>query len=199
MAHPAFSALLNWQIGETKHQILILLGVDISSTYFYSHLLPSNKLDLIPMFYFVKWGQGGTREREVLLSNKRCWPVLTGWCGPSETFQMTWLSQVMPRSSFKGLRRTSTCPGEGAEARAWPGMSVSLQTSFLLWSRNGKHMQKRSGFHQPVIYSTVFTPWIISIHACSFGLSQCSAALPPHLSHESECFTLPPSGCSHLI
>lgn len=64
MAHPAFSALLNWQIGETKHQILILLGVDISSTYFYSHLLPSNKLDLIPMFYFVKWGQGGTRERE---------------------------------------------------------------------------------------------------------------------------------------
>lgn len=33
----------------------------------------------------------------------------------------------------------------------------------------------------------------------SLGLSQCSAALPPHLSNESLCFPLPWSGCSRLI
>lgn len=99
--------------------------------------------------------------------------------------------RLCPELPVEGLRRTSTCLGEGAEAKAWPWMSVSLQTSFLLWSRNGKHVQNRSGFHQPVIYSPGFTPWIIDSHACSLGLSQCSAALPPHLGNESVCFALP--------
>lgn len=60
MAIPAFSTLLDWQLEETKISNINsgALDVDISSGYFYSHLLPSDKLVWLPMFFFRKTGAG---------------------------------------------------------------------------------------------------------------------------------------------
>lgn len=194
MAISAFSTLLDWQLEETKISNINsgALDVGISSTYFYSHLLPSDKFGS-QCFSFVKWEQGGTSEKDNFYYKMNDADL------PSQAWPIGNLSRDLhipfPGHAQNLLLKVSGGPahalGEGTEAKAWPCMSVSLQTSFLLWSRNGKHTQNRSGFHQPVIYSVGFTPWIIHTHACSFRRSQCSAALPPHLSNESVCFTLP--------
>lgn len=57
-------------------------------------------------------------------------------------------------------------------------MAMDERMSFLLWSRNDKHMQKRSGFHQPVIYSTAFTPWIHPFMLVLWGSLCCTASSP---------------------
>lgn len=202
MASRAFSALLDWQIGETKISNINAVGCWYQQ---YLFLQPSSALKQVSLdanVLFCKMGAGRNkweREKFYYKTNDDGLPLHFVVAHQKSFMRSHGFPKSCSELLFKGLRRTSSCLGEGAETKAWPWMSVSLQTSFLLWSGNGKHMQKRSGFHQPFIYSTAFTPWILSLHACSVGLSQCSAALPPHLSSESECFTLPWSGWSRLI
>jgi len=68
MAVPAFSTLLDWQLEETKISNINsgAQGVEISSTYFYSHFLPSDKLVWLPTFFFCKNGSREEQARKII-------------------------------------------------------------------------------------------------------------------------------------
>lgn len=64
MAVPAFSTLLHRQLEGTKTPNIHsgALEVDISTTYFYGHFLPSDELAWLPTCFFFCKNRGGEEQ-----------------------------------------------------------------------------------------------------------------------------------------